>query len=260
LGGLLLHWSLYQAIMNYTLYTLAQRPELSPKIDQLSSQSWPQFLLHGNIYRWGLLFEVFAQYQLLLCDSSDNLIAVGHTVPLVWDGSVSNLPATIEEIIVRAEQDYLNQQAPTTFSALAVMVSSTHRGHNLSSVAIQEMKSLARQHACTALIAPVRPTCKSRYPLAPMERYVEWKRPDGALFDPWLRVHWRLGAEPLCIAPNTLTVEGTVADWEEWTEMAFPESGSYVVPGALQPVRIDCEHNLGHYEDPNYWVKHSVAS
>jgi len=244
--------------MDYTLYTLEQRPEFSPKVDQLSKQSWPKFLLHGNVSRWNLLFDVFAQYQLLLCNSSDDLIAVGHTVPLVWDGSISNLPATIEEIIVRAEQDYQNQQVPNTFSALAAMVNSTYHGRKLSGVVIQEMKSLTHHHACTSLIAPLRPTWKSLYPLAPMERYVEWKRPDGALLDPWLRVHWRLGAKPLCIAPNTLTVEGTIADWEEWTEMAFPESGLYVVPGALQPVRIDCENNLGYYEDPNYWVKHSV--
>jgi hypothetical protein len=91
-----------------------------------------------------------------------------------------------------------------------------------------------------------------------MERYVEWKRPDGALFDPWLRVHWRLGAQPLCIAPNTLTVEGTIEEWEGWTKMAFPESGLYVVAGALQPVNIDCEQDKGRYEDPNYWMKHSV--
>ncbi|MGE5529033.1 MAG: GNAT family N-acetyltransferase, partial [Patescibacteria group bacterium] len=68
------------------------------------------------------------------------------------------------------------------------------------------MKTLAGRHACTALIAPVRPIWKTRYPLTPMESYVQWKRGDGAPFDPWIRVHWRLGAQPLCVAPNTLTV------------------------------------------------------
>src|SRR5512135_1613920 len=245
--------------MTYTLYTLSERPYLESQIEQLSRLAWPEFLRHGHIHHWHLLFEMFAPYQLLLCDSMDNLLAVGHCVPLVWDGSVANLPATIEEIIVRAEQAAIDRQPPTTFSALAAMVKPDQRGQNLSQAVIQEMKLLARQHACQALIAPVRPTWKSRYPLTSMERYVEWKRPDGTVFDPWLRVHWRLGAQPLAIAPNTLTVEGKIREWEDWTDLAFPDSGLYVVPGALQPVKIDREHDTGRYEDPNFWMIHPIG-
>ena len=245
--------------MTYSICTFAQKPEYRHQIDQLSDEAWPPFLLHGNVDHWHLLFDTFPDYQLLLCDSANRLIAVGHTVPLIWDGSLSDLPLTIEEIVLRAEQANRHQQAPNTLSALAAMISSGHRGKSLSGEVIREMKSLARQHSCTALVAPVRPTWKSRYPLTPMERYVEWKRSDGAPLDPWIRVHWRLGAIPLCIAPNTLTVEGTIGDWEEWTQMVFPDSGLYVIPGGLQPVKIDCEQNTGRYEDPNYWMKHSVG-
>jgi hypothetical protein len=60
------------------------------------------------------------------------------------------------------------------------------------------------------------------------------------------------------VAPNTLTVEAPVEQWEAWTDMAFPESGVYVVPGALQPVQIDRQRGLGRYEDPNYWMNHSI--
>ena len=240
--------------MTYSIYTFAQKPEFRPHIDQLSDEAWPPFLQHGNIYHWHLLFDMFPDYQLLLCDSVGALIAVGHTVPFIWDGSLSDLPRSMEEIVLRAEKAHRHQQAPNTISALAAMVSPEHRGQGLSGRVIQEMKALARKHSCTALIAPVRPIWKSRYPLTPMERYVEWKRSDGSPLDPWIRVHWRLGAQPLCIAPNTLTVEGTIEDWETWTEMAFPESGLYVIPGGLQPEQMDCEKNMGRYEDPNYWM------
>ena len=43
-----------------------------------------------------------------------------------------------------------------------------------------------------SFVAPVRPTLKSNYTLTSFESYVGWKRGDGALFDPWLRVHHRL--------------------------------------------------------------------
>jgi hypothetical protein len=139
------------------------------------------------------------------------------------------------------------------------MVAPKLRGQNLSRAILLAMSALARRNGCSALIAPVRPTLKSRYPLTPMERYVAWRLPDGAPFDPWLRVHWRLGAETLQVAANTITVEGTIKDWEQWTGMAFPETGAYVVPGALQPVVMDCEHDRGRYEDPNVWMRHSTA-
>jgi hypothetical protein len=245
--------------MNYVVYTFAQKPELRNQIDKLSDGSWPVFLLHGNIHHWHLLFEMFPDYQLLLCDSDDKLIAVGHTVPLIWNGSLSDLPSSIEEIILRAEQVKRNQQAPNTLCALAAMVSPIYRGQKFSGRLVEEMRTLASQHSNTALIAPIRPTWKTRYPLTPIERYVEWKRTDGAPFDPWIRVHWRLGAIPLCVAANTLTVEGTITEWEEWTQMSFPDSGVYVIPGGLQLITIDREQNKGRYEDPNYWMKHSIG-
>lgn len=81
---------------------------------------------------------------------------------------------------------------------------------------------------------------------------------DGSPFDPWIRVHWRLGAEPLKVAPGTVTVQATVAEWEEWTGLPMPGSGEYVVPGALQPVVIDRARDTGVYEDPNLWMRHNI--
>jgi len=239
-------------------FTLAERPDLEPQIDQLSAAAWPVFLLHSTNRQWHLLFEMFAPYQLLMCDPDGTLIAVGHTVPFLWDNTLADLPATIDDIISRAERAYQNAQAPNTFCALAAMVSPQRRGQNLSRAVLLEMKALARRQACRTLIAPVRPTLKSQYPLTPLDHYVEWRLPGGAPFDPWLRVHWRLGALPLQVAPNAMTVEGTIQEWEQWTGMAFPESGAYVVPGALQPVVMDCEQDCGRYEEPNFWMRHPV--
>ncbi len=95
--------------------------------------------------------------------------------------------------------------------------------------------------------------------VTPIERYARWQRSDGAPFDPWFRVHWRLDAEYLKVAPEATVITGTVAEWEGWTDMSFPESGEYVVPGALQPITIDRERNAGLYTDPNIWMRHRVT-
>jgi hypothetical protein len=102
----------------------------------------------------------------------------------------------------------------------------------------------------------VRPTWKERYPLTPIERYAAWRRADGLLFDPWLRTHERLGARVLRAEPESLRITGSVAEWEEWTGISFPEDGEYVFPGGLATLRV--VDGVGSYWEPNVWMEHAV--
>lgn len=116
-------------------------------------------------------------------------------------------------------------------------------------------KRCAKIHGYSSLILPVRPTLKSQYPTIPMENYINWEK-DGLPFDPWLRVHVKLGGKILKIANPSMVVEGTVADWQKWTGMYFGDSGNYIVRGALNPVNIDLKKDIGKYIEPNIWVSH----
>jgi hypothetical protein len=120
------------------------------------------------------------------------------------------------------------------------------------------MRAIAGQHGLTSLIAPVRPNLKESYPLVPIERYAAWRRDDGLYFDPWMRVHERLGAEALRPEPQSLRITGSVAEWEEWTGMAFPESREYWFPRGLAPLSVDREADRGSYWEPNVWMRHAV--
>jgi len=126
-------------------------------------------------------------------------------------------------------------------------------------VLLAEMKRLAAAHGLGDLLAPLRPSWKERYPLTPIERYVRWTREDGLPFDPWLRVHRRMGAEVLRPEPESMRITGAVGEWEEWTGMAFPESGAYVFPHGLAPLDVDREADRGIYWEPNVWMRHSVG-
>jgi hypothetical protein len=55
-----------------------------------------------------------------------------------------------------------------------------------------------------------------------------------------------------------MRVVGSVADWEQWAGMALPESGSYVVPGALVPLKVDRDRDVGEDLEPACWVRHRV--
>jgi hypothetical protein len=120
------------------------------------------------------------------------------------------------------------------------------------------MRRAAAARGVSDLVAPVRPNRKHAYPLTPIERYVQWRRDDGRLFDPWLRTHERAGAELIRVAPRSMRIVGAVADWESWTKLPFPETGVYVVPGALVPVEIDLDRDEGVYVEPNVWMRHRL--
>lgn len=244
--------------MSYNSYTLHERPDLIPQVNRLGEVAWPKFLLHGDVRHWDHLSGSFRDFQVVMCDRGDQVAAIGHMVPLNWDGSPGDLPTTIDDIILQAVHIRKKQLVFNTVSALAVVVAKEYQGQGLSTMVLRKMTAIAEHYDCTALIVPVRPTWKSRYPLIRFERYCAWTREDGAPFDPWIRVHWQLGAEKLRISQKTLTVTGTIAQWEEWTGIQFPDSGEYVVPGALQPVKMDRERNLGVYEDAYLWMKHQV--
>jgi hypothetical protein len=128
----------------------------------------------------------------------------------------------------------------------------------MSATALGAMRRLASEHGLGGVIAPVRPNWKDRYPLVPIERYATWRRADGRLFDPWMRVHERLGASVLRAQPDSLRITGTLADWEAWTQMRFPESGTFWFPGGLAPVSIDRDADCGSYWEPNVWMHHPL--
>ena len=55
-----------------------------------------------------------------------------------------------------------------------------------------------------------------------------------------------------------MTIRGIVANWESWTGLVFPETGRYVVDGALELVSIDREADAGIYIEPSVWMLHRL--
>jgi hypothetical protein len=198
--------------MAFETFTLKDRPELRDQVGQLAREGWPTFLLHSDITHWDTLFDEFAELQILLCEPAGSVVAVGHTIPFVWDGSPDTLPTTMAGLMDRGVRDRRNSETPNALSALAALVRASYQRRGLSAEILRCMRSLAEERDMHSLVAPVRPTLKSAYPLTPFERYVGWKRDDGAPFDPWLRVHHRLSAEILNVMPRSLIVTGTVSE------------------------------------------------
>lgn len=223
--------------------------------------AWPEFMYHDAVLNdlFGRVISEFAEFQFYAWDDERNeVVGVGNAIPTAWDGDIASLPDGGVDAVVQARFAE-GAPAPTVLCALQILIAPDYRGQGLSGRMIQRMAEVGREHGLDTLIAPVRPNLKHRYPLVPMKRYITWRRPDRTHLDPWLRTHERLGAEIVGVAPESMRVPGTVAEWEEWVGMAFPESGSYVVPGALVPVEVDLDRDQGLYLEPNVWMVHPAG-
>lgn len=60
------------------------------------------------------------------------------------------------------------------------------------------------------------------------------------------------------VAPASMTVSGTLAQWRRWTGLPFDRDGAVEVPGALVPVHCDTAHDHAVYVEPNVWVRHGT--
>ena len=239
-------------------FTAAERPDLweSVRTEQRFRDLWPEYNHHGNLTPryFGQLVPRFAHLQILFVDQrSEQVVARGRTIPFRWDGALGDLPPGIDAVGLRGVD---NPGQPTALSALAAEVAADHQGIALSGLLVQAMSAVARQAGLAPLVAPIRPSWKDRYPLIAIDRYATWKRSDGLPFDPWLRLHHRLGGRVLRSELRSMQISAPVTEWEAWTNMAFPDDGAYVFPGGLAPLAVS--GGVGAYWEPNIWILHDV--
>jgi GNAT superfamily N-acetyltransferase len=246
--------------MSVTVICYAERPELWQDTEAISEAVWPEYNHHGDVLNryWGRLLQDFPEFQFVLCDERDGVLAEGHTVPCAWDGTTEGLGDGIDAMIAGAFEARENKRRPTALGALAAEIRPQFQGRGLADRVLDAMADLARDAGFSHLIAPVRPSFKDRYPIIPIERYVTWTRDNGEPFDPWIRVHVRRGARIAKPIPNSMRITGTVAEWEQWTGIRFPEDGQYTFPAGLAPVDIDHGRDLGSYWEPNVWIVHTL--
>ena len=228
----------------------ADRPELLEiRSDVLNA--FPAFMNHNAMgWRyWGLLYERFPAFQLAVLDEG---VLVGEVHALAVPVEGGEMPSGWDEAFERG----MEAGGGNVVSLLAISVAPSHRRRHIPALLIAAIRRAAGEQGLASVIAPVRPTLKERYPLIPIERYVEWRRDDGSHFDPWIRTHERVGGAIVAPAPHSMLIEASVADWQEWTGLQFPEDGTYVVPGMLAPLEV--RGGVGTHVEPNVWMRHAV--
>ena len=243
----------------YSLIPVSDAPELDEEAEQRFVEEWPEFIFHDEgvkVYR-DRRRSYFLDWEFYLVSSEDRRLIGGcWGVPLFWDGTVEDLPGGFTDSLARAVDGREAGVEPNTFVLMAAAVRNDEQGKGHSGRVITAVRDRAVAAGLPQVIAPVRPTMKSRYPLIDIADFMTWTREDGLPLDPWVRTHVRLGATILAPAPHSQTMTGSVSDWESWTGLAMPSTGTYVIPDGLTVLEIDRTADTGLYREPNIWMRH----
>ncbi|NRQ39762.1 N-acetyltransferase [Nonomuraea sp. NN258] len=247
--------------MALRITSLAERPELGAALWRMDN-TWAPFMLEDPIsdLYYGAVTTAYADHVLVADDDREpgRLVARGFMVPYRTDKDP--LPLNGWDGVVKA--GWLTRERghePDRVSALEITVRRDLLGTGLSPLMLSAMREHAAKLGFAELVAPVRPSAKHLEPRTPMSEYAFRTRPDGLPEDPWLRVHVRAGGRIVKVAPRSMTVAGTLAEWRGWTGLPFDRTGDVEVPGALRPVRCDVEHDHAVYVEPNVWVSHPLG-
>ncbi|MDB5414486.1 MAG: hypothetical protein JWR10_2821 [Rubritepida sp.] len=249
------------------LVTIRARPDLRAQIfaDPIM-HLWPEFMLHdptAELYFADRYFDRYLDTAFAIIDPADPSTAVGRAfaVPFVF-GELpgrEELPDSGWDGVIRwAHEDQALGRRANALSALEITLLPVHRGRGSSGLILDAMRRHAGALGYRHLFAPVRPTRKHLEPFTPMAEYLARRTAEGLPADPWLRLHVRAGGEVVKIAPVSMTVAGTIAEWSRWASMPLNASGAVAVPGALVPLMVSLEQDCAVYVEPNVWVRHSV--
>jgi GNAT superfamily N-acetyltransferase len=227
----------------------------------LGANTWPELIQHDEQvnYYWPHLYDEFLDVQFALFDD-EKLVGIGNAMHLNWQQPFEELPeGGVRWAMKKATREAKKEQSSNLLVAMQILIEQAYRNQGMSYKMVNIMKQVASAQGIDHVALPVRPTLKSKFPLIPMEEYITWVKSDGLPFDPWLRVHLKLGGKIVSVCSRSMYMEGTPLEWEEWSGMQFPGSGQYIVDRALNPITIDLQSNIGTYVEPNVWVIHKSA-
>ena len=257
------------AVAALAVATFAQRPDLLGKVFGPEIQSAvPEFMRHDPVsalYYGNRQLEHYSEFGLVAVDPAepDRPVARAFSAPFAFrDGTRGReeLPDDGWDAVIRwADEERRAERRPTAVSALEIMVEPRLHQRGISRLMLTALRDNTRRLGFADLYAPLRPTDKHHEPLTPFADYIARQREDRLPYDSWVRTHVRAGARIVKVAPCSMVIAGTIAEWRRWTGLGFTSSGQAIVPGALSPVHVSLEQDHAVYVEPNLWVDHQLG-
>lgn len=192
----------------------------------------------------------------VVAELGGRLVGTADGCRMHWDGDPAHLPAGGWQQVLEQAPEALDQDAPWG-CALGTSILPQVRGMQLSGRLLQGLVAQAQLAGLRGLLAPARPTARARMPHLPIADYARVRLPDGRHFDPWLRVHERIGGRIIASCSPSMQVTAPINDWERWLGEPLPLTGRLLITGAIGYLELD--EGLGTLTEDSVWVLHPTG-
>lgn len=217
---------------------------------ELEKRVWAPFnwLAEGAV---GL--DYVPDLHVVAVDEQDRLVATIDACGLVWDGDPGNLPpGGWRDVNLRAQEGF--EQQPRWACALGASILPEAQRGGLSADLLRVLRDQALSLGYEGLVAPVRPSAKSKMPHLDISAYSCVRLQDGRHFDPWVRVHESLGGRILRTTERSMWWWGSREQWEEWLSMRLPDNGRLVPSGSIGWLTL--VDGWGELVEGSIWILH----
>lgn len=240
-----------------TVVSLKERPDLAASVGDAEEEGFPEFLLHDAVWEATMppAMERYPECQVFLLEGQDPVF-VGNAVRFPWSGKVDDLPGGTHAALELSLECQIEEA--TTLCGVQGVAVGKGKGSGRSADLMRAFQVLAERNGWR-FVVPVRTLLKDQYPLIPMEEYVTWRTAEGEAFDPWLRVQDRVGGQRVKVVEDALVIEATIDDWQTWTGLELPGTGTYVIPGGQAPLVVDRATGLARYSEAHVWYEYPTG-
>jgi hypothetical protein len=248
-------------LTNFINYNHLNKPQ-HKQYREAVSKAFPPIISKSAVIikNWRTLENYFPEYQHYLILSSGELIGFINTIPFQFNKPLKDLPSRgWDWMFKRGIADYENKRSPNYIGGLQVIIRSKYQGLGYSKMILDHSKSVLKSSEFLNLVIPIRPTKKHLFPNMSMTTYIK-KKVESKIYDPWIRAHVNSGAEIIKVCEDSMLITGDLIFWETILNKRIVKSGDYLLKGALSPIKIDFENNIGEYREPNIWIKYSMKT
>jgi len=209
-------------------------------------------------YRLG--YYLFDQIPLDWIVLSNDNILIGHGVlcGINWDESIGDLPLGWSDSTYRSS---LEKKCKNTYVALFARVQSEFRQQGHAAKLIETMKELSiieNKH----LIIPLRPPFryKEEYAQMSFNDFCNLVRDDGMPLDPWIRLHYKIGATKLLVSEFSHQHAMSIQDFcSSFPRVKLDKTGYYMVNINKETYSsfVDIKHGFAIINQGCVWVRHN---
>jgi GNAT superfamily N-acetyltransferase len=192
----------------------------------------------------------------LVAVSAGKIVGTIDGCPLDWDGDPEHLPELGWTGMIEAARRGFEDLSPRWVGAIGTSVDPEFESSGLAGRLLTALRDVALTLGYAGVAAPVRPVSRWRMPQVSLEEYAKARLSDGRHFDPWVRVHERIGGRIVAVCEQSASFVGDHEQWERWLGMRLPVDGR-VLAAPRTVDFLDLFMGVGVLTEGSIWMVHS---